>query len=525
MSVNRRNFIKLAAATPVLATLPMLGDQPTAEDSLRSDLRRSADLLGLPGFVAGVVRDGRLSFVQTEGFADLESRTPMRQDHIFYLASVTKTFTAVMMMQYVQEKKISLDDYVLDHPFFSIGFTPDRLVDPDVKLKHVLSHTSEGKPGDQFVYNGGRYNFLYGAFEKVSGNTNHYRACADEFRKRVSEPLGLLSTLPGYPDDPKDPRIGRIATPYFQDAGHKTATKDGGASGGTTLYPGTGMLSTVDDLAKYMIALDGNVLLSAEGYAQLTSPYVLNDGRSSPYGLGWSSQKVGSHGVHWHYGFGDSYSALLVRVPEKETSFIFLSNSGAASAPFLLGFGNVLTSRFAVAYLDSVLPGALAEADELYSQTFLFQYAEAALGRNPGEAIGLLTKLRSASPGRFRRSDRALIALLSDRGDPAFATEMNGLAEAYRASGDFHPDISLCIANFYGRVGDQSKRETFLRDAADRAGYGEAGSTREACVKLGTDLLRNGKTAEGRKYLWMAARYAQTIDPAAPERIVKVMKA
>jgi CubicO group peptidase (beta-lactamase class C family) len=47
----------------------------------------------------------------------LESRTPMRQDHIFYVASLTKTFTAVMMMQYVQEKKISLDDYVLDYPF------------------------------------------------------------------------------------------------------------------------------------------------------------------------------------------------------------------------------------------------------------------------------------------------------------------------------------------------------------------------------------------------------------------------
>src|SRR6476619_2498204 len=69
-----------------------------------------AGLLGLPGSVAGVVRDGKLSLVQAEGFADLESRTPMRQDHIFFLASLTKTFTAVMMMQYVQEKKISLDD-------------------------------------------------------------------------------------------------------------------------------------------------------------------------------------------------------------------------------------------------------------------------------------------------------------------------------------------------------------------------------------------------------------------------------
>src|SRR6476659_4106798 len=100
--------------------MTVLGDQPTADDSLRSRIRQSAELLGLPGFVAGVVRDGKLSLVQAEGFADLENRTPMRQDHIFFLASLTKTFIAVMMMQYVQEKKISLEDY----PFLSVGNTP-----------------------------------------------------------------------------------------------------------------------------------------------------------------------------------------------------------------------------------------------------------------------------------------------------------------------------------------------------------------------------------------------------------------
>jgi CubicO group peptidase (beta-lactamase class C family) len=140
MSMTRRSFVKLAAAAPFFATRPVLGTQLPADDSLRSNLRLSAGLLGLPGFVAGVVRDGKLSLVQADGFADLESRTPMRQDHIFYVASLTKTFTAVMMMQYVQEKMISLDDYVLDYPFLSVGFTSDRLIDPNVKLKHVISH-------------------------------------------------------------------------------------------------------------------------------------------------------------------------------------------------------------------------------------------------------------------------------------------------------------------------------------------------------------------------------------------------
>ncbi len=524
--MTRRTLVKLAASAPFLAITPLLSGKPSADDALRSQIRQSASLLGLPGFTAGVVRDGKLSLVEAGGFADLESRTRMRQDHIFYVASLTKTFSAVMMMQYVQEKKISLDDYVLDYPFLSVGLSPDRLVDPNVKLKHVLSHTSEGKPGDHFMYNGGRYNFVYGVFEKLSGNTNHYQACAQEFRKRVEKPLGLTSTLAGYPADIKDSRIPRIATPYFLDSGHKTATKDSGASGATTLFPGTGLLSTVDDLSKYMIALDENVLLSPESYAHLTTPYALNDGRLSPYGLGWSTQKVGGHAVHWHYGYDDSYSALLVRLPEKKTSFIFLSNTGAASAPFLLGFGNLLTSPFAVAFLDSAVPGALSSLDRDFSQMFLVHYADAAFGRNQGEAKSLLRKLRSTAPARFHKSDWAMIHLLSDLSDPAFSGEMDSLAEAYRGAGDFHPDISLAIADYYGKTGEQAKRDVFLRQIADRIGYGEEGATRDACVRLGTELLRSGKTEEGRKYLWMAARYAQTsgANVESLEPIVKSLK-
>lgn len=526
MPMTRRSLVKLAAAAPFAAKLPVLNAQIAADDSLRSELQSGAGLLGVTGFVAGVVRDGKLSFVHADGFADLESRTPMRRDNIFYLASLTKTFTAVMMAQYVQEKKISLDDYLLDYPFLSVGLSADRLTDPNVRLKHVISHTSEGKPGDNFVYSGNRYNFVYGVFEKVSGNTNHYQAVAQEFRQRVEEPLELTSTLAGYPTDAKEPRIPRIATPYFQDSGHKTAAKDTGASGGTTLYPAVGLLSSVDDLAKYMIALDENVLLSAESYAHLTTPFTLNDGRLSPYGLGWSTQKIGGHPVHWHYGFGDSYSALLVRLPEKKTSFILLSNTGAVSAPFLLGYGNLLTSPFALAFLNNALPGLISPADKDFSRMFLVRYNETSFGRNQGEAKSLLRKLSSAAPERFHSGDWATISLLSGLADPAFSGQMNTLTEAYRGSGAFHPDISLAIADYYQKTGEQAKSEPFLREIADRTGYGEESATRDACVRLGAQLLRSGKTEEGRRYLWMAALYTRTTGGSveSQEQIVRSLK-
>ena len=46
-----------------------------------------------------------------------------------------------MMMQYVQEKKISLDDYVLDYPFLFVGFTSDRLIDITTVLGSWTLHT------------------------------------------------------------------------------------------------------------------------------------------------------------------------------------------------------------------------------------------------------------------------------------------------------------------------------------------------------------------------------------------------
>src|SRR5688572_13145854 len=84
-------------------------------------------------------------------------KIPRLRDHIFPVASLTKTFAAVTLMLYEQEGRISMEDYVLDYPFLSIGFTPERLQNPNLKIKHVLSHTSEGEPGANYIYNGNRY--------------------------------------------------------------------------------------------------------------------------------------------------------------------------------------------------------------------------------------------------------------------------------------------------------------------------------------------------------------------------------
>jgi CubicO group peptidase (beta-lactamase class C family) len=524
MPSTRRDFLKGAAAVSLLAASPSSVSGENDAMSLQSRTKKTAFDLGLPGFVAGVVRGGRLDMVQAEGFADLEKRTPMRQDHIFYVASLTKTFTAVMIMQYVQEKKVSLDDYLLDYPFLSVGLTPNRLLDPNTRLKHFLSHTSEGTPGESFVYSGNRYNFVYGVFEKMSDNTHHYDACAQEFKKRIADPLRLSSTLSGYPVDRTDLRIPRIVNAYLLDKTHTKPTVDAGAPGGTTHFPATGLLTTVGDLARYTTALDENDLLKRESYAAMTEPFVLNDGRKSRYGLGWSTQVIGGQPVHWHYGYGDSYSALLIRVPRQKVSFILLCNSGAASAPFFLGYGNLLTSPFAVNFLRDVFPDAIYDTDDMYAQAFLQHYTASLAGSGTDATQRLLTRLKTGEPERFTKSDRSLIYLLSELSDSSLDQEMEKLVKAYDESGDFHPEIELAISSFYQRAGTQDKYLARLHRIADRPGYGEEQATREACVQLGTALLEKGQEA-GRKYLWMAVQYGQFSgsNPASLENLVTKM--
>ena len=114
---------------------------------------------------------------------------------------------------------------------------------------------------------------------------------------------------------------------------------------------------------------------------------------------------------------------------------------------------------------------------------------------NQGEAKSLLRRLCFTAPARFHQADWAMICLLADLSDPAFSGEMESLVEAYRGAGAFHPDISLAIANYYGKTGEQVKRDKFLRQIADRIGYGEEGATR----MLASNLAPNSFEAESDK--------------------------
>jgi CubicO group peptidase (beta-lactamase class C family) len=535
MTTTRRDFIKTSTAATLIAIHNPSFGEADGSASLKSQIRGAADALRFPGFVAGVVRDGRLVHMQAEGFADIEGKISMQRDNIFNVASLTKTLTAVMMMQFQREKRLNIDDYVLDYPFLSVGFSSDRLPDANTRLKHVLSHTSEGTPGDNFVYSGSRYNFLYGAFESMSGNKQHYQAVSQELSRRILQPLEMQGTAGGYPGEADKARHAKLVTPYLLDSSHKVPVRDEAMAGNSsTLFPATNVFTCLDDLVKYTTALDENVLIPAEYYNLMTTPFVLNGGSRSPYALGWSSQMVSNLKVHWHYGWGDSYSALIVRVPEKKASFVLLVNSSGASAPFTLQYGNVLASPFAVAFLNTLVPksapaahhtadpapnlvtGILPESplflDAVLSEALLSQYVETAFGTPAGQANALLRYLVKAAPERCRRANWTLLGALVSTKEKGFSGAVGAMSLAYRESGLFHPDVSFGIADYYGGIGEREQSAEWLRDMVQRGGYGEEGTMRRACVERASQLLRSGQLSEGRQLLWKAAQYGRTTE-------------
>ncbi len=94
-----------------------------------------------PGLAVGVVRDGSLEWFYGHGVADIASSAPVTEDTVFRIASITKTFTAIAVMQLWEQGLVDLDasanDYLHAYRLTAAkpGFRP-------ATLRHLLTHTS-----------------------------------------------------------------------------------------------------------------------------------------------------------------------------------------------------------------------------------------------------------------------------------------------------------------------------------------------------------------------------------------------
>lgn len=337
--------------TGLIAFVLLIGFQTTnaqLDNDFKTDIEKLAQSLKLPTLAVGVAKGDSLIFFDGIGSASTETEVLITADHIFGVASVTKSFTSVVLQQLEAEGKISLADSLNKYP--NKYFTKDRWTD-NTTLAHIISHTSESRPiGSNFVYNGGKYNLVFNVFATINPpieNESITRPFTKEVESRILKPLNMTHTLVRYSEAEHSPLKQFVVTSYNFDYTEKKYKAQKVDLSNIECGPGYGMLSSVNDLLKYSHGLDNETILSKERYKKITSPFY----PGSVYGQGWFTTNFEGLKMFWAYGLGGSDAAILLKVPSKNLTLIMLSSCSLLNGTTRLGYGNPLNSPFVCSFI------------------------------------------------------------------------------------------------------------------------------------------------------------------------------
>ena len=298
---------------------------------------------------AVIVRDQEVLWSKGFGFADADRKIPATPETLYHVASLTKTLGATLVLQLVEQGKLDLDEAVS-------GYSTEVQGDA-VRIKHLLSHTSEGTPGDDYHYNGNRFNFLTAVLEKKTG-----KPIRTLMVETFLDPLGMSASVPSH--DILDPAAADSVDAAHRDRYRKNLEKLAVPYTlyGTEVIPApypprslgvaAGLLSTVLDMARFDAAIDRHQYLKKETQDRAWTRFVSNRGKSLPHGLGWFVQDYEGEKLIWHYGhWGTGFSATYLKVPGKGLSLILVGNSEALSDPWSYSDGRIETNAFACVFL------------------------------------------------------------------------------------------------------------------------------------------------------------------------------
>jgi CubicO group peptidase (beta-lactamase class C family) len=298
------------------------------------------------------VHERRIIWERGFGYQDLDRRIATTPDTPYRIASLTKTFSSTLLMQCVERGTLDLDEPIRRYTA--------AIPEAAATVRHVMTHTSAGTPGVRFQYDGSRFAALTAVVDACSGRP--FRVTLAE---EILGPLGMRDSVPGQDLENPAPAvaalfdaetldryrrvISRLATPYTFVPGQGVVR---------TGYPpleinaAAGLISTIRDLARYDAAIDDRRFLRDSTQAVAwTNARSTTTGQLLPHALGWFRQEYRGRSVIWHYGSWAQFSALYVKVPERDFTLLLLANSGGLSSYFPLGNGDVTSSSFARLFL------------------------------------------------------------------------------------------------------------------------------------------------------------------------------
>jgi len=320
----------------------------------------------IAGMSIAVFERGLPVLAKGYGFSDLEAKTPAAPETSYPIASVSKRFTAALILRLADQGKLSLDDPL------SKFFPEARARIGQLTIRHLLTHTSgltrpgpapraaawsvltrggtAREQGDSFDYSNYNFSLLGLVIERVT--LSDYAAYV---RSELAEPLKLTGT--GYCED-GSPVAGRTRD-YLSVAKVLRAT-DYWAT--PHFFASGGLCSTVMDLVAFERALETGRFVSPASLRAMRSPVDLPDLVEAGYGLGTRLGYTGSHRKIGHTGGGQGNKAVVARYPDDDVTIAVLFNTERDNAEVT---ANDLEEKLAWLVFASVPETGFATADDL----------------------------------------------------------------------------------------------------------------------------------------------------------------
>lgn len=308
--------------------------------------------LGIPGMALGIIQGDQIIHLRGYGVAD-ETGRPVTVQTPFRIGSITKSFTALAVMQLAEAGKIELDAPVRRYlPWFRAA---DEAASAKITVRHLLNQTSGlstlagnaywdkqdgleaavrnlrtvklSQPvGEGFQYSNINYTIAGLVVEAASG-----QPYADYIAQHIFAPLAMRHSY----TTPAPALADGLAMGHLYSMGRMVA--DIGVE--PPAYQPAGFVSTsVEDMSRFAVAqLNGGrygsaTVLSAKGIAQLHHPAIpvgaIHAGlKDTHYGMGWVIGPINGTPAIWHNGDTGRFHAMLIMAPERGTGIVLLANA------------------------------------------------------------------------------------------------------------------------------------------------------------------------------------------------------
>ncbi|GAB4036683.1 hypothetical protein GCM10028809_49670 [Spirosoma gilvum] len=297
-----------------------------------------------------VADQGKIRYKKALGVANIETAEPLTLQSAFNLASVSKQFIAMMVMQLQERGKLIYDEsvqaYMPDFPYSGISVRDllnhtsglpeyfdlaqkylgplDTLTnDGLIQLLHQYQPPLVFQPGDRWEYSNTGYVVLGTIITKVSG-----MPIEKFFEQAIVRPLKLKNTYIYYH---KSSTVPRNRVYGFRRENGRNVQDDlirvDGVVGDGNVY------SSAEDLLAWSQALYTEKLLKTSTLQEAFTPVKLNDGTTYPYGFGWMIEEGGK--VLMHTGGWVGFRTLILRYIDKKQTLIVLANGANAAGRIL----------------------------------------------------------------------------------------------------------------------------------------------------------------------------------------------